>query len=188
MASAARQLQLLGKFQGTAGSLCQRLVSTSEATQPNDLRAPERVERFFFTVKLIPVVAMWASSWLESDYEARWWTAGKKNTVTTEKKIMVTMENFGGNSGKKNKTTKSIRGNLYLLLKSIRGNPAATLKSIRGNLYLLLKSIRGSSEKHTRQLVFATKKHKKHTRQLVFATKSIRGNPEKHTRQLVFAT
>ena len=86
------------------------------------------------------------------------------------------MENFGGNSGKKIKPRKSIRGNLYLLLKRIRGNPAATLKSIRGNLYLLLKSIRGNPEKHTRQLVFATKKHKKHTRQLVFATK-------KHTRQ-----
>ena len=48
------------------------------------------------------------------------------------------MEKFGGNSGKKNKTT----------------------------------------EKHTRQLVFATKKH----------TRQPCGNPEKHTRQLVFAT
>ena len=153
---------------------------------------------------------------------------GKKNMVTTEKNT-VTMEKFYGNSGseKKTKPRKSIRGNLYLLLKSIRGNPekhtrqlvfatqkqtrqpgkayaatcicyskaytrqpgkpyaatyicyskayAATRKSIRGNLYLLLKSIYAATRKTIRGNLY-----------LLF--KSIRGNPENHTRQLVFAT
>jgi len=49
--------------------------------------------------------------------------------VTAEKKYgnhgknMVTMENFMVTAGKKTKPRKNILGNLYLLLKSIRGNP-----------------------------------------------------------------
>ena len=70
-------------------------------------------------------------------------TAEKKNMVTTEKKNTVTTEKFGGNSGKKKKARKSIRGNLYLLHKTYK------------------------------------KKHKKHTRQLVFATKKRMRQPGK---------
>ena len=85
--------------------------------------------------------------------------------------IVVTMENFGGNTGKKKynhgkayaatcicyikrtkKNIKSIRGNLYLLHKTYKKN----IKSIRGNLYLLHKTYKKKHKKHTRQLVFAT--------------------------------
>ena len=62
--------------------------------------------------------------------------------------------------------------------KSFEGGQVVTTEKFGGN-----SGKKKNTEKHTRQLVFATKthtkKHKKHTRQLVFATKKRMRQPGK---------